>query len=158
MSTPLYLPSIGGRREAVSALMQEVFLPSRYDMQPGEAVQAEASTSALQGWLNRGPFRMTHRLDEPTDRYGRALRTVYRLRPGRQRGPAGGLYATRGRCAWLLGRVQGWVVLRGKCKLAGALLPENRPLRRRRAAGLLALRLVQRPRAPGVVRLCDGWS
>ena len=46
-----------------------------------EAVQAEASTEALQGWLNRGPFRMTHRLDEPIDRYGRALRTVYRLRP-----------------------------------------------------------------------------
>ena len=46
-----------------------------------EAVQAEASTEALQAWLNRGPFRMTHRLDEPIDRYGRALRTVYRLRP-----------------------------------------------------------------------------
>ena len=48
---------------------------------PAEAVQAEASTRALQGWLNRGPFRMTHRLDEPIDRYGRSLRTVYRLRP-----------------------------------------------------------------------------
>ena len=48
---------------------------------PAEAAQAEASTRALQGWLNRGPFRMTHRLDEPTDRYGRSLRTVYRLRP-----------------------------------------------------------------------------
>ena len=46
-----------------------------------EAVQADASTKALQGWLNRGPFRMTHRLDEPIDRYGRSLRTVYRLRP-----------------------------------------------------------------------------
>lgn len=46
-----------------------------------EAVQAEASTEALQAWLNRGPFRMTHRLDEPIDRYGRSLRTVYRLRP-----------------------------------------------------------------------------
>ena len=46
-----------------------------------EAVQAEASTKALQGWLNRGPFRMTHRLDEPIDRYGRSLRTVYRLHP-----------------------------------------------------------------------------
>ena len=46
-----------------------------------EAVQAEASTKALQGWLNRGPFRMTHRLDQPIDRYGRSLRTVYRLRP-----------------------------------------------------------------------------
>ena len=46
-----------------------------------EAVQAETSTRALQGWLNRGPFRMTHRLDEPIDRYGRSLRTVYHLRP-----------------------------------------------------------------------------
>ena len=91
--------------------MQEVFLPSRYDMQPGEAVQAEASTSALQGWLNRGPFRMTHRLDEPTDRYGRALRTVYRLRPGRQRVPAGGLHAPRRRRAGLFGWGQRGVVL-----------------------------------------------
>lgn len=48
---------------------------------PAEAAQAEASTRALHGRLNRGPFRMTHRLDDPTDRYGRALRTVYRLRP-----------------------------------------------------------------------------
>ena len=48
---------------------------------PAEAVQTEASAKALQGWLNRGPFRMTHRLDEPIDRYGRSLRTVYRLRP-----------------------------------------------------------------------------
>ena len=48
---------------------------------PAEALQAEASTKALQAWLNRGPFRMTHRLDEPIDRYGRSLRTVYRLRP-----------------------------------------------------------------------------
>ena len=48
---------------------------------PAEAVQAEASTRALQGWLIRDPFRMTHRLDERTDRYGRSLRTVYRLRP-----------------------------------------------------------------------------
>ena len=48
---------------------------------PAEAAQAEASTQALQRWLNRGTFRMTARLDEPTDRYGRALRTIYRLRP-----------------------------------------------------------------------------
>ncbi len=48
---------------------------------PAEAVQAEASTRALQGWLNRGPFHMIARLDEPTDRYGRDLRTIIRLRP-----------------------------------------------------------------------------
>ncbi|MDG5747817.1 hypothetical protein P8Q88_06460 [Qipengyuania sp. XHP0207] len=48
---------------------------------PAEAAQAEASTRALQGWLNRGPFEMTARLDDPTDRYGRALRTLTRIRP-----------------------------------------------------------------------------
>lgn len=46
-----------------------------------EAAQAEASTAALQRWLNRGPFRMTARLDDPTDRYGRDLRIVKRLNP-----------------------------------------------------------------------------
>ena len=74
-----------------------------------EAVQAEASTEALQAWLNRGPFRMTHRLDEPIDRYGRSLRTVYRLRPDgsedrlaafmRREGGARG-YWGRGRGEW----------------------------------------------------------
>ena len=74
-----------------------------------EALQAEASTSALQRWLNRGPFRMTHRLDEPIDRYGRSLRTVYRLRPDgsedrladfmRREGGARG-YWGRGRGGW----------------------------------------------------------
>jgi micrococcal nuclease len=44
-----------------------------------EASQAEASTQALQRWLNRGPFRITARLDEPIDKYGRSLRIVKRL-------------------------------------------------------------------------------
>ena len=48
---------------------------------PAEAAQAEASTAALQSWLNRGPFRMTARVDEPTDRYGRDLRIVKRINP-----------------------------------------------------------------------------
>ena len=68
-----------------------------------EVVQAEASTSALQSWLNHSPFRMRHQLDDPTDRYGRGLRTVYRLRPDdsedrivdfmRHKGGAGGYWA-----------------------------------------------------------------
>jgi hypothetical protein len=41
-----------------------------------EASQAEASTVALQHWLNRASFRLTARIDEPIDRYGRSLRTV----------------------------------------------------------------------------------
>lgn len=44
-----------------------------------EAAQAEQSTAALQRWLNRGPFQMTARLDEPVDRYGRDLRIVKRI-------------------------------------------------------------------------------
>ncbi|MGV3554115.1 MAG: thermonuclease family protein [Croceibacterium sp.] len=46
-----------------------------------EAEQAEASTAALQRWLNRGPFRISARIDEPTDKYGRALRIVKRINP-----------------------------------------------------------------------------
>ena len=44
-----------------------------------EAAKAEASTRALQDWLNRGPFQITTRLDEPTDRYGRTLAIVKRV-------------------------------------------------------------------------------
>lgn len=46
-----------------------------------EASQAEASTAALQRWLNRASFRLTARIDEPIDRYGRSLRIVKRLNP-----------------------------------------------------------------------------
>ena len=48
---------------------------------PAEAAQAEASTKALQGWLSAGPFQITTRLDQPTDRYGRTLAIVKRTRP-----------------------------------------------------------------------------
>jgi endonuclease YncB( thermonuclease family) len=44
-----------------------------------EAAQAEVSTAALQGWLGHGPFQITTRLDEPTDRYGRTLAIVKRV-------------------------------------------------------------------------------
>jgi endonuclease YncB( thermonuclease family) len=46
-----------------------------------EASLAEASTAALQSWLNRASFRISARIDEPTDRYGRSLRIVKRLNP-----------------------------------------------------------------------------
>ena len=45
-----------------------------------EAAQAETSTRALQDWLNRGAFQITTRIDEPTDRYGRTLAIVKRVR------------------------------------------------------------------------------
>jgi micrococcal nuclease len=48
---------------------------------PAEAEQAERSTSALQSWLNRGPFQMTARVDQPGDQYGRELRILKRVAP-----------------------------------------------------------------------------
>lgn len=48
---------------------------------PAEAEQAERSTSALQSWLNRGPFQMTARVDQPGDQYGRELRIIKRVVP-----------------------------------------------------------------------------
>ena len=48
---------------------------------PAEAEQAERSTSALQSWLNRGPFQMTARVDQPGDQYGRELRMIKRMAP-----------------------------------------------------------------------------
>ncbi len=47
---------------------------------PAEAAQAEASAAALQAWLNRGPFELATRVDQPTDRYGRTLAIVKRVR------------------------------------------------------------------------------
>lgn len=41
----------------------------------------EISLVGRQSWLNRRPFCMTHRRDEPNERYGRGLRTIHRQRP-----------------------------------------------------------------------------
>ncbi len=46
-----------------------------------EAEAAERATQALQDWLTGASFRMTARLDDPTDRYGRELRIVKRVNP-----------------------------------------------------------------------------
>jgi len=46
---------------------------------PAEAKLAVSSAAALQSWLNRGPFQMTARLDEPIDQYGRELRIIIRI-------------------------------------------------------------------------------
>lgn len=74
-----------------------------------EEAMAEASTLALLDWLNRGPFTMTARADEPLDRYGRELRTIRRTMPDgseenladwmRQNGGARG-YWGEGRGGW----------------------------------------------------------
>lgn len=76
---------------------------------PQEAQLAEAATVHLLELLNQGPFEMIARLDDPTDRYGRELRTL------RRRGQDGefvsiaaqmrdGGYARR----YLSGLRQGW--------------------------------------------------
>ena len=45
---------------------------------PAEARLAEAATVRLQQLLNAGAFEMVGRIDEPTDRYGRELKTLRR--------------------------------------------------------------------------------
>jgi len=47
---------------------------------PEEARLGEAATAKLQELLNQGPFTMTGRIDDTTDRYGRDLRAVERKR------------------------------------------------------------------------------
>ena len=46
-----------------------------------EARLGEAATDRLQQLLNEGPFEMTGRIDDMTDRYGRHLRVITRMRP-----------------------------------------------------------------------------
>lgn len=48
---------------------------------PEEARLAEAATTELQRLLNLGPFEMVARRDEPTDKYGRELRSLRRKGP-----------------------------------------------------------------------------
>ena len=45
---------------------------------PEEARLAEAAAVRLQQLLNEGPFEMVGRLDDPTDRYGRELKSLRR--------------------------------------------------------------------------------
>ncbi len=48
---------------------------------PAEATAGEAATVELMRLLNQGPFTMTGRIDDMTDRYGRDLRVIARTRP-----------------------------------------------------------------------------
>ena len=45
---------------------------------PHEARMATYATTSLLEWVNRGPFDLQTRRDDPTDRYGRSLRIVTR--------------------------------------------------------------------------------
>lgn len=76
---------------------------------PAEAEQAEKSTAALQGWLNRGPFQMSARIDEPSDRYGRDLRIVKRIgADGKEDRLADFMQAEGGARSYLGGYRGGW--------------------------------------------------
>ena len=48
---------------------------------PEEARLGEAATVELMRLLNQGPFVMTGRIDDMTDRYGRELRVLSRTKP-----------------------------------------------------------------------------
>ena len=48
---------------------------------PEEARLGEAATAELMRLLNQGPFVMTGRIDDMSDRYGRELRVISRTRP-----------------------------------------------------------------------------
>ena len=56
-----------------------------------ERVMAQKAAERMRSWVNAGPFEMVGRIDEPTDRYGRDLRTLRRQLPG----GAGTEYAAR---------------------------------------------------------------
>ena len=48
---------------------------------PEEARLGEAATAELMRLLNQGPFEMTGRIDDLSDRYGRDLRVITRKKP-----------------------------------------------------------------------------
>jgi len=48
---------------------------------PEEARRAEQATAELRRLLNQGPFRMSGRIGDQKDRYGRDLRALTRIRP-----------------------------------------------------------------------------
>ena len=59
----------------------EIDAPELAGQCQSERVLAQAATVKLQALLNEGPFVMRGRIDRPTDRYGRELRSVSRQRP-----------------------------------------------------------------------------
>lgn len=74
-----------------------------------EAEQAEQSTAALMSWLNKGPFVMTARIDEPNDIYGRELRMLKRNYPdGRFNHLADWMQTNGGARGYLGGWRGGW--------------------------------------------------
>lgn len=69
---------------------------------------ARRSTLHLQSLLNQGPFVMSARIDDATDRYGRELRVLWRERPGRGRQSIASDMREAGLAARYLGRKASW--------------------------------------------------
>jgi len=76
---------------------------------PEEARRGEEATVKLQELLNQGPFQMTGRIDDMTDRYGRHLRIISRTLPdGRVQSIAGEMEDAGLARAYLGGFKTGW--------------------------------------------------
>lgn len=74
-----------------------------------EARLGEEATVKLQQLLNQGPFQMTARFDDMTDRYGRHLRVITRTRPdGSTQRIADEMQETGLARAYLGGLKRGW--------------------------------------------------
>lgn len=69
---------LGERKIRIVGIDAPEVHPSRC---PEEARLGEAATAELQRLLNQGSFTMTGRIDEPSDRYGRDLRSLNRTLP-----------------------------------------------------------------------------
>ena len=69
---------------------------------------AARSTERLRSLLNEGPFVMTARIDDMTDRYGRELRVLSRIRPDGTRQSIAADMREAGLAARYLGRKADW--------------------------------------------------
>lgn len=69
---------------------------------------AARSTAKLRSLLNEGPFVMTARIDDMTDRYGRELRTLSRMRADGSRQSIAADMRAAGVAARYLGRKANW--------------------------------------------------
>ncbi|HET9356454.1 MAG TPA: thermonuclease family protein [Sphingomicrobium sp.] len=69
---------------------------------------AARSTAKLRSLLNEGPFIMTARIDDMTDRYGRELRTLWRARADGSRQSIAADMRSAGLAARYIGRKASW--------------------------------------------------
>ena len=96
---------LGGRRIRIIG----IDTPEREARCPAEAQAAEAAAARLQELLSERPFEMVGRVDEPTDRYGRELKSLRRLNPDGSHQSIGGILRDEGHARRYLGGLRsGW--------------------------------------------------